>query len=273
MIEINLLPGASGKRKAKGGGSASPDFRAMIGGIGAKVGDPYMIAAAASLVLAAGVIGALYVTQQKREATVLAAQTKAVADSTRFANFMVQRQRAMATRDTVLRQINVIRTIDGDRYLWPHILQEVSAALPEYTWLTALAFTGTPQGTNTPSIIGVDSASAAANAAQPAAGGAARPARGAAPVVATLDTSVARDVVTINLQGQTVDLEAITHFMRQLEMSPFLSDIKLGKSQLSLVDRREVTTFSLQANYVRVDSGSVIRRVPLAASVTSVAGN
>lgn len=79
--------------------------------------------------------------------------------------------------------------------------------------------------------------------------------------------------MTINLEGETVDIEAITRFMRQLEASPFISDVQLGKSQLSVVAGREVTTFSLQAYYTRVDSGSVIRRVPLAASVATVAGN
>jgi hypothetical protein len=110
---------------------------------------------------------------------------------------------------------------------------------------------------------------AAAPAPAPAAGSK------AAPAVAQVDTNVVRDTVTIAIEGQTVDIEAITRFMRQLEMSPFLSDVQLGKSQLSIVDNREVTSFSLQANYVRVDSGSVIRRVPLAASVTPVtpAGN
>jgi Tfp pilus assembly protein PilN len=274
MIDINLLPGGASKRKARGGGSSGPDFRAMFSGIGAKVRDPYMIAAAASLVLAAVIVGGLFYTQRTRTEELTAAEQAAVADSARFGNFMRQRRRAVATRDTVLRQINVIRAIDGDRYLWPHVLAEVSAALPQYTWLTSLATTGTPQGTNPPSIIGVDTAAAAGPAAAAPAAPAAAGSK-ATPAVAQVDTNVLRDTVTIAIEGQTVDLEAITRFMRQLEMSPFLSDVQLGKSQLSIVDNREVTTFSLQAIYVRVDSGSVIRRVPLAASVTPVspAGN
>lgn len=275
MIEINLLPGAASKRKARGGGSSGPDFRAMLSGIGAKVSDPYMIAAAASLVLAAAIVGGLFYTQRTRSEELATAEQAAVADSARFANFMRQRRRAVATRDTVLRQINVIRAIDGDRYLWPHVLAEVSAALPQYTWLTSLASTGTAQGTNTPSIIGVDTTAAAPAGAAPAPAPAPAAGSKAAPAVAQVDTNVVRDTVTIAIEGQTVDIEAITRFMRQLEMSPFLSDVQLGKSQLSIVDNREVTSFSLQANYVRVDSGSVIRRVPLAASVTPVtpAGN
>ncbi|MBA3890218.1 MAG: PilN domain-containing protein [Gemmatimonadaceae bacterium] len=271
MIEINLLPGAAGKRKARSGGGQGPDVRAMLAGLGSKVRDPYMIAAAASIVLAALIVGGLFLTQQRRDERLAEAEQVAVADSARFASFLRQRVAAQATRDTVLRQINVIRAIDGDRYLWPHVLHEVSAALPQYTWLTRLAYTGTAQGSRTPSIIGEESAApgAPAAAATPAAG---RPGATAA-ASRGLDTDIVRDSVTINLEGQTVDIEAITRFMRQLEASPFISDVQLGKSQLSIVAGREVTTFSLQASYVHVDSGSVIRRVPLAASVATAAGN
>lgn len=265
MIEINLLPGGAKKRKSRGGSAGGPDFRAALAAIGSQVTDPYLISAVGSLVIAGALIGGLFVLQQKRETEMLAAEEVAVADSVRYANFMKQRRRATATRDTVLRQINVIRVIDGDRYLWPHILNEVSSALPQYTWLTSLAHTGTPQGTSTPLVIG--------NGAPDPAKKAASRKGGKASDVATIDTSIVRDSVSISIEGQTVDIEAITRFMRQLEASPFISDVQLGKSQLTIERGKEVTTFSLQASYTRVDSGSVITRVPLTASVIPTAGN
>ena len=36
--------------------------------------------------------------------------------------------------------------IDEDRYIWPHILDEVSRALPPYTWITVLNLAGPKQG-------------------------------------------------------------------------------------------------------------------------------
>lgn len=275
MIEINLLPGAAGKRKAKSGGGRGSSAGAMFAGLGASVRDPYMISAAGSLVLAVLVVGGLYLMQERRDTELRAAEEVAVDDSSRFANFLKQRRRAQATRDTVLRQINVIRAIDGDRYLWPHVLEEVSKALPQYTWLTSLGNGGIPQGTSTPAIIGEPPLPPGAPPRPPAASAPASAPRapGAPAAAAGLDTNVARDMVQIQLEGQTVDIEAITRFMRQLEASPFIGQVQLGKSQLSIIDGREVTTFSLQANYVRVDSGSVINRVPLRASVTSPVGN
>ena len=267
MIEINLLPGGAGKKKSRsGGGGPKVDLRSTFAGLAGNIRDPYLIAAVAGLVVGGAVVGGMYVTQQRRETSVVAAEEQAVADSTRFANYTKQRRRAEATRDTVLRQINVIRAIDGDRYIWPHVLDEVSNAMPEYTWLTAVTFTGTPQGTNTPAVLGQDP-----NATAPAPRGA----KGAKPAAkaATADTAVARDEVQIMIEGQTVDIEAITRFMRQLEASPFVSDVQLGKSVLAMEDGTEVTAFTLQAKFVRQDSSSIVRRAPLAASVVPTEGN
>ena len=63
-------------------------------------------------------------------------------DSTRYASVLQERERAEAKRDTVLRSLNLIRAIDDDRFIWPHVMDEVSRALPPYTWLVSLGFTG-----------------------------------------------------------------------------------------------------------------------------------
>ena len=47
-----------------------------------------------------------------------------------------------------LRSLNMIRAIDDDRYIWPHVMDEVSRALPPYTWLVSLGFSGVGQATD-----------------------------------------------------------------------------------------------------------------------------
>jgi len=37
--------------------------------------------------------------------------------------------------DTLRSQIAVIRDIDRERYIWPHVLDAITKALPPYTWL------------------------------------------------------------------------------------------------------------------------------------------
>jgi len=247
MIEINLLPGA-GKKKA--GGRQSVSVGAVVAGISGRVRDKYMIAAVVSVVVAAGVVGAMYMLQGKRETALNARQEKAVRDSTRYANFLRDRYRSEAVRDTLLRQVNIIRSIDEDRYVWPHIMDEISRALPQYTWLTSVTYAGTPQGTNnvvaTPHTAQDTSATAKKRSKPPK----------------RLDTDIPHDVISIRIMGRTVDIQALTRFMTDLEASPFLSNVQLDKSELAIDQGKEVTQFQLTVGYSRPDT-SIIRRAPL----------
>ena len=78
-----------------------------------------------------------YLYQEQRLSSLGAAETAATRRLvTRYAAALKERQRADARRDTLLRRMNLIRAIDEDRFIWPHVLDEVSKALPPYTWLS-----------------------------------------------------------------------------------------------------------------------------------------
>ena len=146
MIEINLLPGAGRKTKRRAGQSV--DFGAIAAGLSGTRARQVPRSARSSPWSSASAPSAFLYTSQtrasRRRSTSAAGQ--AVRDSTRYANFLKDRYHAEAMRDTLLRQVNIIRSLDDDRYIWPHVMDEVSRALPQYTWLTSLGFTGTPQG-------------------------------------------------------------------------------------------------------------------------------
>ncbi|HEY4215573.1 MAG TPA: PilN domain-containing protein [Gemmatimonadaceae bacterium] len=247
MIEINLLPGA-GKKKA--GGRQAVDFGAMMSGMSGRIRDKYMIVAVVSVIAAAAVVGVMYTMQGKRETALNERQDKSTRDSTRYANFLKDRYRSEAVRDTLLRQVNIIRSIDEDRYVWPHIMDEISRALPQFTWLTSVSFVGTPQG-NTNVVVTPhttqDTSAAAKKHPKP-------PKR--------LDTDIPHDVINVRIMGRTVDIQALTRFMTDLEASPFLSNVQLDKSELAIDQGKEVTQFQLTVAYSRPDT-SMIRRVPL----------
>ncbi len=134
MIAINLLPGAKRKRGGKGIGIKVPNVAALLGAIK----DPWMVAAAAAWVLVVA-FGLLYV---KRSAAVSALEPKLAAakrDSIRLAGIVKQRAQLEHRRDSLLAEIQVIRDIDRDRYVWPHLLDAITKALPDYTWLNDLA--------------------------------------------------------------------------------------------------------------------------------------
>jgi Tfp pilus assembly protein PilN len=257
MIEINLLPG-SGRKKSRAGASKikMPSALSGMGGGSFSLKDPWLIGAVAAAFVALAGIGGLYYTQTQRETQLTEAAERASADSVRYAGVMRDRLRAEATRDTILRQLNIIRSVDAERFIWPHVLDEVSRALPQYTWLTSMSYMGTPQGAAARQIVqGVvrdtTTPKTAADSAK----------KNAAPQVST---AIPLDTVRVRIIGQTVDIQALTRFMRDLEQSPFLERVQLEKSELVLVEGKEATQFSLLTLYARPDS-TAVRRVPHAA--------
>jgi len=238
MIEINLLPGGGG-RKAKsrgGGGGVSIDFKAIFAGLSGKFTDRWLLSAVASSAIAALGIGTCYSQQTYKAATLAAAEKQAVADSTRLAVALAEKLRAEAARDSALRQIKIIRSIDDDRFIWPHVLDETSRALTPYTWLVSIAIAGSPQGS--------------VNVVAPP------------PPGAKVDTTITREPLALRMVGQTVDIQALTRFMRQLEASPFFANVTLERSEITMDGNKEVTQFVLSFAYTRPDP-SMLRRVPL----------
>ncbi len=255
MIEVNLLPGA--KKSSRGAGKF--DVGAAFGSIGSKIRDPWLVGAAASLVVSMAAVGILFTSQNARASEVNGKVDRAVRDSTRYAKVLDARRKLTAERDSVYRQLQIIRTIDDNRFNWAHILDEVSRALPAYTWLTTLE-----QTSKAPLPPGADTLSAsakAAAAAHPAAAGD-KPKN----KVVAQDSITVHPELTFRLVGQTVDIQALTMFMRQLESSPFIQHVALTKSEIVIVDGKDVTQFELTASY-EVPPTGVVRTSPLVVPV------
>jgi Tfp pilus assembly protein PilN len=249
MIEINLLPGSGKKARGKSSGFA---FGGAFAGIIAQVKDPYLMGTAAIVILAAVATVGLWGLQQSTSSRLDRELQTAVQDSIRFGLMIRERRKVLAQRDEVLGQLSMIKTIDDNRFTWPHIMDEVSRALPPYTWLTSMAQTSAvpaPPGSEPPAPAAV-------------------PGRPAAPAGVTAQAAVdtAPPGLTFRLIGQTVDIQALTRFMKDLEASPFIKDIQLIKSVTIIVEQREVTEFQLDAAW-EVPDPSVIRTVPISLAV------
>ncbi len=239
MIEINLLPGVKRARQG-GGGAAAAKIGAMFGGVGATAKDPFLYMALGGLVIGLLGTGYLYTSLEARSTELVERERQAVQDSTRYAAVLNERRIATAQRDSVMRQLRIIRLIDGERFTWPHLLDEISEALTPYTWLKTIA-----QTSAVPSIAERDSLTGPAQR------------EGAAPPV---------QPVTLRLVGQTVDIQALTRFMRTLEGSPFIENVTLVRSDLIRVEEREVTEFTLDMRFQAPDS-TAIRTVPVTVAV------
>ena len=249
MIEINLLPGARKKAKRTG---PSLNFAEVFKDLGSRVRDPWLIAAGSGIAVGIVAIVAMWLYQSRREASLTEREQKAVQDSTRYASVIAERSKAEAQRDSVQRQIAVISAIDGTRLVWPHLMDEISRAMPPYVWLRSI--TQTSAISNEPPEVQAGVAKAAPKKdAKP--GG---PSGGGAPVDENL--------LALQIVGNTVDIQALTRFMKALEASPFLKNVTLVRSDMVVQQGKEATEFRLDMQYEKPDP-SVLRTVPFTVSV------
>jgi Tfp pilus assembly protein PilN len=242
MIEINLLPGTGKKPRNRSG--AGINFSGMASGLVSKVNDPLLLSAVASVLVAALVIGGTFWHQRAQSTAVNESLQKAEQDSINYSGVIREQRKAQAQRDSVVAQVNLIKSFDDKRFVWPHIMDEVSRALPPYTWVTSIVQTNTTTTAQT--------------AAPPTAKG------GKSGPPAVDSTSVPR--VQFRVIGNTVDIQALTRFMKVLESSPFVENVQLERSSVILVDGKEVTEFALLAGYQTPDP-SAIKTVPVTLSV------
>jgi Tfp pilus assembly protein PilN len=247
MIEINLLPGAARKTKTRG----TVSIKAIGAGLVTKVRDPYMLAAISSVLVACAAVASMHWTQQSTGQDLGLRETSAIRDSTRYSLVLRDRRRSEAKRDSVMKQLAIIRSIDNDRYVWPHVLDEISRSLPPYTWLKSVAQTSAVE---TPAALAPkDDKKKDAEPAQEQ-------------KKDTKDQQPIDEPMRFRIVGNTVDIQALTRFMKLLETSPFVQNVQLAKSELVMLEGKEVTEFQLDADYERPDK-SVITTAPVSLSV------
>src|SRR5688572_15004693 len=238
MIEINLLPGK--KKAAKGAGMklAMPDFKAII----AQVKDPWLIGAIIAWVIVGGGGALLFISDRARMARAESRREAVRTEKRRYDIVIAQKRQAEKVRDSLLYEINVIRNIDADRYVWPHVLDQATKALPPYTWITRIG--------------------SVATGIQPGTGQAGGP----PPATVVQVDSMSGPQVRVQIDGRTVDIQAYTTFLRQLAASPWFTDVTPASSQTVIEADRPVTAFQVTVRY-RIADSVYIRTVPLVQAV------
>jgi len=131
LIEVNLLPGGKSRRSL---GSRLPSMSSFGGGFG----DRWVLGSTAVIVLLLGGAGYLYWTMTQGLADLDVGIESAQADSVRYVDEIAQNALLQAREDSILQRATIIQEIDEGRYVWPHILDEVARALPDYTWITEI---------------------------------------------------------------------------------------------------------------------------------------
>jgi Tfp pilus assembly protein PilN len=255
MIQINLLaPGGANGTKKKGL-ALLPSFgkKKDVGELPVDGASPSarpalaLAATAAVLGTVIGIGGGFW--YQDRQLTQLDDKLQQeLSDSSRFAAVIGERRSIMAKRDSMVHALGIIQQIDDSRYVWPHILDEVGRNLPPYTWLKEVA------QVSAKALVPQRDTSAKGDSTAKAAAKAKRLEEARAPLV------------SFTLTGNTADIQALTRFMRDLEGSPFIQNVTLEKSNVTVVDNREVTEFVLNLHFQKPDP-SAITTVPVTLSV------
>jgi len=235
MITVNLRPGQKRKRA---GSNPLKGLLDSFRGLGTKVKDPLLLAAIAAWVCVGGGVGLFYLNTVRQLYILEPHLEQARSENRRFKTFLADKRRQEKIRDSLLAQITVIRSVDGDRYIWPHLLDEVTKALPAYTWLVDMGPTAPLAPVRAPRTK-ADSAAA---------------------------DSTVRPALAFQLNGRTIDIQAYTRFLRQLEASPWIDNVTPVSAQTVVEKDRPVTAFSIRANYTQADS-AYIRTAPFSQSV------
>lgn len=215
MISINLKPG----HKRSSGASPLAALAAQFKGLGQKIKDPYRIAALALSLAWLGYVGISQLSASGELSDLEPRLEQARAENQRFRAFLAEKRRLEAVRDSIQAQIVTIKNVDGDRYVWPHILDEVARSVPPYTWLTDIQFLAVA-----PAPVQTDT---------------------------TMKQPVGPPLVQIQVAGRTVDIQGYTRLLRQLEDSPWLRDVTAISANTILDQNRAVTAFVLRASFQR----------------------
>jgi len=248
MITVNLRPDLKRKRARRPLQGALEGVR----GLGSRTKDPLLLVAVMAWVAVVGWLGFVFVGTARELSALEPQLEQSRAENKRFKAFLTEKRHQETIRDSLVAQIGTIRTVDGDRYVWPHLLDEVTRALPAYTWLVDLGPAGAAPrvgpGAPPPPATPVPPASSSHTDSSKA---------GSAPVV---------QAVQFEVNGRTVDIQAYTRFLRQLEASPWIVDVLPVSAQTVVEKDRAVTAFTIRATYRQADS-AYIRTVPLSQSV------
>lgn len=212
MIQINLLPGPK-RKKSAGPGFQMPDFAALL----TQVKDPLLMGAVAAWAVALVVIGVIYTMESRALSALREEQSRVEAEARRYQALINQKRREERLRDSLVTELTAIRQIDAERYVWPHILEEVTKAVPDYTWLQSVSLL----------------------AGQP------------------LEADTTAPALRILIDGRTSDMGGYTRFLRQLGTSPWLADVVAGATRTITENEKPIVAFTVTATFRQADSAFI----------------
>lgn len=211
MIEVNLHPEGSKRRRRRLVGM--PSWLKSTGSGDGR--DPWLIAAVAIPALVLLVVGWLWMAQRGERGELDDRLVEAVEDSTRLSDLRALSDSLIARETQIQERLDLLKGLDDGRFVWPHLLDEISRALPDYAWLTSIRQASAPPD------------------------------------------------LQVQLDGMAANPLAITAYVRRLQESPYVGDVRILGSQEQNLGGFSAHSFKLIVGYAEPPD-SMITAVPVA---------
>ena len=137
MIKINLLPPEKRKKlkkvapaKKKAAVPALPKIKLKF--------DPLVVFPVAALIIAVVLIGGSFFWLGYKEKNLKERRDTLQIELNRLNQVILRIDNLKLQTRQVRERMEVILDVDKNRFLWPRILDEISSALPRYTWLESI---------------------------------------------------------------------------------------------------------------------------------------
>ncbi len=200
MIEVDLLP----ERQRARGARRRKSARSVAGGLKrlSRGKDPWTAAVLATVSIVPLLVLFLWLNQRSDRADLEERLASATADSARLADLRAVSDSLTQRQALVRERTALIEQLDRGRFVWPHLMDEISRAVPKLAWLT------------------------------------------------TLQQLTPQPDLTVQIQGLAANPLVITEFVRNLQASPYIAEVRILGSQLQeLEDELAVHAFTLVASY------------------------
>lgn len=210
MIEVNLLPDVPQGLHAHRPDGDPPHVAGWAKCIAYLKAASWPLMAIGSVGVGVAVVVLMHASHVGRASDLAVREQRARQDSAHVARQLRARLAVELARDTAQRQLAHMNALDSARRIWPHILDEISEALPRDAWLRSVV-----QSSPIASQWSGDS------------------------------------TLTLQMVGQTLDIRALTQFMKALGESPYFAQVVLVRSDVVPQQGTSATEFRLDLQYRR----------------------
>lgn len=135
MLEVNLHPE---KRRDRGVSFDAGELLASLRSVVPTGGDPWSVALALVAIVVLGGGAFAWYSQGSRLGELRSRIQSMAEDSARLASLQGMIDSLQARRSEIRERMAQVEDLDRGRFVWPHMLDELSSALPNAAWLTAI---------------------------------------------------------------------------------------------------------------------------------------